>query len=74
MLERFEHPVRCKQGHLFTTIWIPFGSLKAVRLVSARFQYCPVGRHWTTVRRLDVASATPADLRAAASIHDRRIP
>ncbi len=24
--------VRCRQGHLFTTIWIPGASLKAVRL------------------------------------------
>jgi hypothetical protein len=24
--------VRCRQGHLFTTIWIPGASLKAIRL------------------------------------------
>ena len=25
-------PVRCRQGHLFTTTWIPGASLKALRL------------------------------------------
>ena len=34
--------VRCRQGHLYTTIWIPLASLKAVRLGWWRLQYCPV--------------------------------
>jgi hypothetical protein len=29
MFERFDTPVRCSAGHLFTTIWVPLGSLKA---------------------------------------------
>ena len=41
--------VRCRRGHLFTTIWIPGASLKAIRLLWARVQYCPVGRHWSVV-------------------------
>ena len=41
--------VRCRSGHLFTTIWVPGASFKAVRLGWARFQRCPVGRHWTLV-------------------------
>jgi hypothetical protein len=45
MLEPFERPVRCKDGPLFTTIWIPLGSVKAMRLGGARFQRCPVGDH-----------------------------
>jgi hypothetical protein len=42
--------VRCRRGHVFTTVWIEGGSLKAVRLGPlTRYQYCPVGRHWTIV-------------------------
>jgi hypothetical protein len=46
---RFQTPVRCRDGHVFTTSWIPFVSFNAVRLGRSRFQYCPVGRHWTFV-------------------------
>lgn len=74
MLKRFDRPVRCKDGHLFTTIWMPLGSLKAARLGRSRYQRCPVGRHWTMVSRLDEASAAPTDLKAAAEVHDLRIP
>lgn len=74
MFERFDCPVRCEAGHLFTTIWIPLASLKAVRLGGRRYQRCPVGRHWTTVTPLDRTLAAPADLEAAAAVHDLRIP
>ena len=74
LFRRFEHPVRCKAGHLFTTIWMPLGSLKAVRLGRRRYQRCPVGHHWTTVVRLEQSSASPADLEQAAAVHDIRIP
>ena len=73
MFERFDRPVRCRAGHLFTTIWIPLASLKALRLGGRRFQHCPVGHHWTTVVPLDPTSATPADLETAAALHDIRI-
>ncbi len=42
--------VRCRDGHLFRTIWVPGVSLKAIRLGWYRVQYCPVGRHWTVVK------------------------
>jgi hypothetical protein len=74
MFERFDRPVRCRAGHLFTTIWIPLASLKAARLGNRRFQRCPVGHHWTTVVPLDPETASPADLQAAAAVHDIRIP
>jgi len=74
MFERFDRPVRCKAGHLFTTIWIPGGSLKAARLAGRRFQHCPVGHHWTTIERLDPDTADAADLAEAARVHDIRIP
>jgi hypothetical protein len=66
--------VRCEKGHLFTTIWVPFASLKAARLADRRFQHCPVGHHWSTVEPLDPGTASPADLRLAAERHDLRIP
>jgi hypothetical protein len=59
MFERFDQPVRCSAGHVFTTIWIPLASLKSVRLSGQRFQHCPVGRHWATVVPIDPNSATP---------------
>lgn len=74
MFERFDRPVRCSANHLFTTIWIPLGSLKAVRLGWRRFQYCPVGRHWAMVAPLDQGSASPGELQAAARVHDVRLP
>ncbi len=74
MLERFDVPVRCSAGHLFTTIWVPLASVKAVRLGWTRWQYCPVGHHWATVSRLADGAATDADLAEAALVHDVRIP
>jgi len=74
MLKRFDRPVRCRDGHLFTTIWMPLASMKALRLGGRRFQHCPVGHHWTTVVPLDQTSARSADLETAAALHDIRIP
>ena len=74
MFERFDRPVRCSAGHLFTTIWIPFGSLKAVRLAGRRYQRCPVGRHWAIVIPIDASNATPEELAQAATVHDARVP
>lgn len=74
MLERFDRPVRCRDGHLFTTIWIPFVSFKAVRLGPERLQRCPVGNHWTAVARLDPARLDAAELERARAVHDVRIP
>jgi hypothetical protein len=74
MLKRFDRPVRCRAGHLFTTIWIPLASLKAIRLGGRRFQRCPVGHHWTMVIPLDQTSARSADFETAAALHDVRIP
>jgi hypothetical protein len=74
MFERFDRPVRCSAGHLFTTIWIPLASLKAVRLGGKRFQHCPVGHHWATVTPLDAATATSSELASATAVHDLHIP
>jgi hypothetical protein len=76
MFERFDTPVRCSAGHLFTTIWVPLVSVKAARLWGTRYQYCPVGHHWAAVTRLDLHDAIPTaeELAEAALVHDVRIP
>lgn len=74
MLERFDRPVRCSAGHVFTTTWVPMASLKAVRLGNRRYQHCPVGHHWATVSIIDPHELTADDRAAAAAVHDVRIP
>ena len=66
--------VRCRQGHLFTTIWVPGASLKAIRLGWARLQRCPVGKHWTLVTPVKDATLTQEERRRAGQHHDVRIP
>ena len=66
--------VRCRQGHLFTTIWVPGASLKAVRLGWWRWQRCPVGHHWAIVSPVRDADLTPAEVRSAAAHRDIRVP
>lgn len=66
--------VRCRSGHVFSTIWVPGASFKAVRLGFSRFQRCPVGRHWTIVRPVKDQDLTDEDRRAAAEHHDLPIP
>jgi hypothetical protein len=66
--------VRCRQGHLFTTLWIPGVKLKAIDLGMARFQHCPVGHHWTLVVPVRDADLTDEDRRAAAEHHDVHLP
>jgi len=66
--------VTCSKGHLFTTVWVPGVSLKSIRLGFARFQYCPVGRHWGLVTPVRDCDLTEEDKRIAAEHHDARIP
>ncbi|MGO9820091.1 MAG: hypothetical protein ACLPTJ_05490 [Solirubrobacteraceae bacterium] len=66
--------VRCRAGHLFTTIWVPAVSLKSLRLGLWRFQYCPVGKHWSVVTLADRAQLTSGQLAAASEQKDIRIP
>jgi hypothetical protein len=65
--------VKCRAGHVFSTIWIPGGSLKSLRLGFWRVQWCPVGRHVSLVHPLREAEITD-DIRQAATRHDTRIP
>jgi len=66
--------VRCRRGHLFTTIWIPGASLKAIRLGWLRVQYCPVGRHWSIVVPVRESELTEDEKRLARGHDDVRLP
>jgi hypothetical protein len=70
MTNRYDTIVRCSKDHLFTTIWVPLASLKAIRLGTRRYQRCPVGRHWTWVRRVDPEQLSLAEREAATAVHD----
>ncbi len=66
--------VRCRQGHLFTTIWIPGVKLKELDLVVARVQRCPVGKHWSLVVPVREADLTEEERQFAREHRDIRIP
>jgi hypothetical protein len=66
--------VRCRRGHLFTTLWLPGISLKSVRFAWWRFQRCPVGRHWSLVTPVKESELSPAERREAAEHRDIRLP
>jgi hypothetical protein len=66
--------VRCLEGHLFTTIWIPGVKFKALDLGLARIQRCPVGNHWSLVVPVRDADLTDAERALARAHHDVRIP
>jgi hypothetical protein len=66
--------VRCRDGHLFTTIWLPGISLKSLRLGWWRFQYCPVGKHWSLVSPVNRSDLAGDEQRNASEQKDIRIP
>lgn len=66
--------VRCRRGHLFTTIWVPLASLKSVRLGWWRLQRCPVGGHWSLVTPVKESDLSRRQRRLAHSRKDIRIP
>jgi hypothetical protein len=66
--------VRCRKGHLFSTVWIPGASVKALRLGFWRIQWCPVGRHVDLVRPVKKADLTEAERSFAMSHHDVSVP
>ncbi len=66
--------VRCHEGHLFTTLWIPGVSVKAARLGPWRFQRCPVGRHWSLVTPVAESALSEDERRDASSHRDGRLP
>ena len=66
--------VRCRSGHLYTTIWIPAVSVKSIRLGPWRLQRCPVGRHWSLVTPVDRSHLSRRERRSAGAVSDRRVP
>lgn len=66
--------VRCRQGHLFTTLWVPGASLKSIRLGWWRLQRCPVGKHWSLVTPVKESELTEDEKRIASEQKDIRIP
>jgi hypothetical protein len=66
--------VRCRKGHLFTTIWIPGVNLKEVDLIVARIQRCPVGKHRSLVVPVKEKDLTEEVRQSARADHDIRIP
>ncbi len=66
--------VRCRKGHLFTTIWVPGVSLKSVRLGWLRLQHCPVGSHWSLVTPIKDADLTDEERRVSREQRDAPIP
>ena len=66
--------VRCQSGALYSTIWIPMASFKAVRLGDTRLQRCPVHRKWKRARRVDPATLSAAVRAAAEQVQDIGIP
>jgi hypothetical protein len=66
--------VRCRSGHLFTTLWVPGASFKAIRLGWFRVQRCPVGKHWSMVKPVRRDELTEDERRFADEHHDVKLP
>jgi hypothetical protein len=66
--------VRCRSGHLYTTIWIPGMSVKSLRLGLWRLQRCPVGAHWSIVTPVREPDLTWRERRTARARRDIRLP
>ena len=66
--------VRCRRGHLFTTLWIPGVSIKAARLGWWRFQRCPVGHHWSLVTPVRESELSDDERQAARKRRDLPLP
>jgi hypothetical protein len=61
---------RCRQGHLFTTVWVGRFSWRQLDLGFAKIQRCPVDGRLTVVRPADVSALTPEQKRAAKRVRD----
>ena len=66
--------VRCRRGHLFSTIWLPAASVKSLRLGFWRVQRCPVGGHWSLVAPVRASELTGRQRARAERAKDVRLP
>jgi hypothetical protein len=71
---RFETPVRCRDGHVFTTVWVPGLSFKAIRLGPLRLQWCPVGEHRSVVTPVPWTQLSDQERWMAAHYRDSGMP
>ncbi len=62
--------IRCSQGALYSTIWWPLGSFKAIHLGRTRIQRCPVHHKWERVSKVDPASLSSEELQRAIGVRD----
>lgn len=65
--------VRCRRGHLFSTIWLPAASVKSLRLGFWRVQRCPAG-HWSIVTPVRASELSPRERSRARRLKDVRLP
>jgi hypothetical protein len=66
--------VKCHAGHVFSTIWIPAASFKALRLGLWRVQWCPVGKHVAVIHPVKDVDLTEEMRDLAAVNHDVPVP
>jgi hypothetical protein len=66
--------VRCRRGHLFTTLWLPGVSVKSLRLGWWRLERCPVGRHWSLVTPVRRSDLSDDERRTAGETRDVALP
>ncbi|KAH8660154.1 hypothetical protein BX600DRAFT_54557 [Xylariales sp. PMI_506] len=67
---KYDQIVRCGDGHLYTTIWVPMVSFKALRFGSQRYQWCPVGHHFSLIGKAQIGELTMEEMEEASRIHD----
>lgn len=65
--------VRCRRGHLFSTIWLPAASVKSLRLGFWRVQRCPAG-HWSLVTPVRASELSARERARAGRLKDIRLP
>lgn len=66
--------VRCSRGAYYETLWVPFVSVRAIRLGPQRLQRCPVHRRWEMTRIVPDGDLTPQVLREARTHLAGRVP
>ena len=66
--------VRCSAGALYSTVWQPFVSFKALRFGSRRLQRCPVHHRFELTQRVDPATLTEDERAQALATQDSGLP
>jgi hypothetical protein len=61
---------RCRQGHLFMTVWVDRFSWHRLDVGFAKIQRCPVGDHLTVVRPVETSALSAEDKKSAKQTRD----